>query len=122
MMNKMFSFCTVADVTAGKHLTSSGTRVRTPNGFKAIGIHEALELRQGPKGSGWSRDRQAARGLTTPDKYVTASLRQRGSSAGAAGLPKHRRLQQRPGQAKLPDKNQRQIPTNCTSSGESKQY
>jgi len=52
MMNKMLSFCTVAEVTAGKHLTSSGTGVRTPNRFKAVGIHEALELRQGPKGSG----------------------------------------------------------------------
>lgn len=52
MMNKMFSFCAVAEVTAGKHLNSSGTRVRTLKGLKAIGIHEALELRQGPKGFG----------------------------------------------------------------------
>lgn len=52
MMNKKFSFCTVAEVTAVKHLTSSGARVRTSDRFKAIGIHEALELRQGPKGSG----------------------------------------------------------------------
>lgn len=50
IMNKMFSFCTVAEVTAGKHLTSPGMGVRTPNVFKVVGIHKALELRQGPKG------------------------------------------------------------------------
>lgn len=54
MTNKMFSFCMAAEDAAGKHLTSSGTAVRTPNTSEATGIQEALWLRQGPKGSGWN--------------------------------------------------------------------
>lgn len=90
-MNKMFSFCVTAAVTAGKHLTSFGSGVRTPIGFKAVGIHEALEL---------DKDREALAEARSPGSQRLDSTR--------------------PGPAERSDKNERQISTNSPSSGESK--
>lgn len=87
----MLSFCAAAVVTAGKHLRSFGTGVRTPNGFKAVGIHEALEFNKG-------------KGLLLKPR-----------SPGSQRLDSTR-----PGPAERSDKNERQISTNSTCSGESK--